>query len=103
MIKYKVTQVIGKKNRIEENESKYFGDLDSAIKYFRSVDIFDEMIKAWDESSYIVRMIQKKEIAFLGYDLIEYDTDDAFYKIILGTKTMSFKIDFEELKKRRQK
>lgn len=91
MIKYKVTQVTGNRNRIEENESKYFDDLDSAEKYFRSVDIYDEMIKDWNESSPIVRMILEQKMAFLEYDLIEYDTDDEFYKINLGRKSMSFR------------
>ena len=91
MIKYKVTQVTGNKNRIEENESKYFDDLDSAEKYFRSVDIYDEMIKDWNESSPIVRMILDQTIAFLEYDLIEYDTEDEFYKIILRRKSIPFR------------
>lgn len=92
MIKYKVTQVTGNKNQIEENESKYFDDLDSARKNFDSVDIYGEMLKDWNESSPIVRMVLDQTIAFLEYDLIEYDTDDEFHKIILAGKSMSFKI-----------
>lgn len=90
MIKYKVTQVTGNKNQIEENESKYFDDLDSARKNFDSVDIYGEMLKDWTGLSQDVRAILISQDAFLEYDLIECDTDDESYKIILGRKSLSF-------------
>lgn len=91
MIKFKIVQVTGNKREIAENKSIEFDSIHSAIKKFNSIDVHKELLKDWSKTSEVVHKILIAQDAFLEYDLIEYDTDDEFYKINLGRKSMSFR------------
>ena len=90
MIKYKIVKVTGNKREIAEVDSEEFTSIYSARKKFNSIDVYEELLKDWSETSEVIHKILIAQDAFLEYDLIEYDTDDEFYKINLGRKSMSF-------------
>ena len=91
MIKYKIIQVIGNKEQIFELDSQKFDNNCSALISFMSINVYLHMIEEWGKATKNIRELLIDTNTFIGYELVEYDTDDESDKIVLDRKSASFR------------